>query len=94
VTRNEQAGIAVVGDRGQVVIPRAIRQKVGIGPMTKLLVYAYNDAVIMKKIEISDVASDLKGPYTRIDKKVRRYGPMSDKYISGIVSETRRNRSS
>lgn len=78
--------------KGQVVIPQSIRQKLGIGPKTKLLVYGYDDAVIMKKMEIPDVAKDLERLYAKIDKKVAKYGPLSDKEIDQIVQNSRRKR--
>lgn len=37
--------------------------------------YGYDDTVIMKKTEISDVAKDLERLYARVDKKVAKYGP-------------------
>jgi AbrB family looped-hinge helix DNA binding protein len=52
--------VAVVSSKGQLVIPRSIREKLGIGPKTKLLVYSYRDAVILKKLEVPDVVKELK----------------------------------
>jgi AbrB family looped-hinge helix DNA binding protein len=94
MVKNEQADITVVSGKGQVVIPHAIRQKLGIGPKTKLLVYGYNDVVIMKKIKMPDVAADLRRLYAKIDKKVAKYGTLSDADIDAIISETRHKRSS
>lgn len=92
MARNEKADVTVVSVKGQVVIPHAIRQKLGIGPRTRLLVYGHNDAVIMKKIDIPDVVKDLERLYARIDKKVAKYGPLSDADIDNIISEARRKR--
>jgi AbrB family looped-hinge helix DNA binding protein len=94
MTKGDQGDVTVVSVKGQVVIPLAIRRMLGIGPKTKLLVYGYDDAVIMKKIEIPDVAADLKRIYSRIDKKVAKYGPLSDTDIESIISEARHKRSS
>ncbi|HKU50175.1 MAG TPA: AbrB/MazE/SpoVT family DNA-binding domain-containing protein, partial [Nitrososphaera sp.] len=89
---NDQADVTVVSEKGQVVIPQAIRKKLGIGPKTKLLVYGYNDAVIMKKISIPDVAKDLERLYDKIGKKVAKYGPLSDDEIDQIIIESRRKK--
>lgn len=88
----EEADVTVVSGKGQVVIPQAIREKLGIGPKTKLLVYGYDDAVIMKKMEIPDVIKDLKRIYRKVDKKVKKYGPLSDEEINQIVQQSRRKR--
>ena len=85
--------VDVTGQReGPSRLPQSIEERLKIGPKTKLLVYGYGDAVIMKKIEILDVTKDLERLYARVDKKVAKYGPLSDKDINNIVLETRRKK--
>jgi AbrB family looped-hinge helix DNA binding protein len=50
MAQNEKVDITIVSEKGQVIIPQTIRKKLGIGPKTKLLIYGYRDAVIMKKL--------------------------------------------
>ena len=85
--KTRQAEVTVVSGKGQVVIPQSIRQKLGISPKTKLLVYGYDNAVIMKKMEIPDVAKDLERLFANIDKKVAKYGPLSDNDIDQIIKK-------
>lgn len=92
MAKHEEAEVTVVSGKGQVVIPQSIRKKMGIGPKTKLLVYGYDDAVIMKRMDIPDVARDLERLYARVDKKVAKYGPLSDDDIYQIIQESRRRR--
>lgn len=92
MTQYEEADVTVVSGKGQVVIPQAIREKLGIGPKTKLLVYGYQDAVIMKKLEIPNVIKDLEDLYRRVDQKVKKYGPLSDEEINGIIQQSRKKR--
>src|SRR2546425_5463144 len=47
--RSEEADVVVVSSKGQVVIPQGLRQKLRIGAKSKLLVYPFEDALIMKK---------------------------------------------
>jgi len=88
----EEADVTVVSGKGQVVIPQSLRVKLGIKPKTKLLIYGYQDAVIMKKMEIPDVMKDLERLYRRIDRKVKKYGSLSDEEIDEIIQESRRKR--
>ncbi|MFY3740076.1 MAG: AbrB family looped-hinge helix DNA binding protein [Candidatus Nitrosomirales archaeon] len=88
----EEADVTVVSGKGQVVIPQSLRVKLGIKPKTKLLVYGYQNAVIMKKMEIPDVVKDLERLYRRVDRKVKKYGSLSDEEIDEIIQESRRKR--
>jgi len=88
----EEADVTVVSGKGQVVIPQSLRVKLGIKPKTKLLIYGYQDAVIMKKMEIPDVMKDLERLYRRIDRKVKKYGSLSDEEIDEIIQKSRRKR--
>lgn len=92
MTNYEEADVTVVSGKGQVVIPQSLRVKLGIKPKTKLLVYGYQNAVIMKKMEIPDVVKDLERLYRRVDRKVKKYGSLSDEEIDEIIQESRRKR--
>jgi AbrB family looped-hinge helix DNA binding protein len=87
--QNEKADITVVSEKGQVVIPQTIRKKLGIGPKTKLLIYGYQDAVIMKKLEVPDVTKELQALYKRIDKKIAKYGELANEEINEVIQNYR-----
>jgi AbrB family looped-hinge helix DNA binding protein len=84
--------VTVVSSKGQVVIPQSLRQRLGIKPRSKLLVYGYQDAVIMKKIEIPDVVKDMEEMYKIIDKRIAKYGELSEEEINEIIQKHRRER--
>ena len=94
MTAGEEADVAVVSSKGQIVIPQSIRKRMGIGPKTKLLIYGYDDAVIMKKLDVPDVLKDLERIYRNVDEKARKLGILSDQDVSDIVQESRRKRRS
>ena len=82
----------MVSGKGQVVIPQAIRERLGMGPKTKLLAYGYQDAVIMKKMEIPDVAKELEEIYRRVDARIAKYGELTDEEINEIIQDYRRKK--
>ncbi|MEM1548308.1 MAG: AbrB/MazE/SpoVT family DNA-binding domain-containing protein [Thermoproteota archaeon] len=85
----EKLDVIVVSSKGQVVIPQEIRKKLGINPKTKLLVYGYRDAVILKKMETPNVAKKLREMYKRIDKRIAKYGELTQEEIEEEIQKYR-----
>jgi len=81
--------VAVVSSKGQVVIPQPLRKRFGIKPKSKLVVYGYDDAIIMKKLNVPDVSRELQALYKRVDKKIAEYGEMTDSEIAQIIEQHR-----
>jgi AbrB family looped-hinge helix DNA binding protein len=90
--QKEKADVTVVSEKGQVVIPQAIRKKLGIGPKTKLLVYGYEDAVIMKKLEVPDVTKELEALYKRIDARIAKYGALTQDEVEAEIQQYRKEK--
>jgi len=87
--RYEKPDVVVLSSKGQVVIPKPIRRKLGIGPKTKFIVYGYEDAVIMKKLKVPDVAKELEDIYKRVDIKIAKYGELTNKELEAIIQKHR-----
>lgn len=89
MARYEKPDVAVLSSKGQVVIPQAIRRKLGIGAKTKLIVYGYRDAVIMKKLEVPDVVKELQEIYKKVDAKIAKYGELTNEEIEAVIQRHR-----
>lgn len=87
----EEPEITIVSEKGQVVIPKAIRERMKIAKM-KLLVYCYGDTLILKKLEIPDVEKKLEALYRRIDRKIAKYGDLSEEEIDEEIQRYRREK--
>jgi len=92
MARHEKPDVTVVSAKGQVVIPQSIREKLGIGPKTKLLVYGYQDTVVMKKLKIPNVTRELEEIYRKVDARIAKYGELTDQEINEIIQEHRRKK--
>ena len=92
MTRREKPDLTVVSVKGQVVIPAAIRAKLGLKPKTKLLVYGYEDVVILKKLEVPDIAKELEAMYKRIDKRITKYGEFTQEDVEKEIQKYRKEK--
>ncbi len=58
-----------MGQKGQVVIPKAVRNRHGLGPHTKFLVYSSGDMIVMKKLTMPDLKEMWEEVYRSMDEK-------------------------
>ena len=89
----EEPEIAVVGTKGQIVIPQQLREDLQITPKTKLVLYKKGDKIVMTKLEIPPLAEDLKEFLAEIDetrKDARR--PTEREILAEIQAYRRENR--
>lgn len=84
--------IIVVSDKGQVVIPSYIRDRLGIKPRSKLLVYSVKDAVILKKLSVPDLQKEMRELYKEIDKKIVKYGQLTEQEIQQEIDKHRQGK--
>ncbi len=89
MAKEDKADVTVISEKGQVVIPQSLRQKLGLKPKTKLLVYGYNDAVIMKKMQIPDVRKELQEIYRKVEQRIANHGELTEEEITQLVQKYR-----
>jgi len=89
----DESDVVVVSSKGQVVIPQRVREKLGIAAKSKLLVYPYDDALVMKKLEVEDLESQLDAVFRRVDERSRERGGLTEAEINEIVQRYRHGKS-
>jgi antitoxin PrlF len=52
----EEPEIAIVGSKGQIVIPQRLRKELAIKPNTKLCVYRKDDKLVVVKLKFPPLA--------------------------------------
>jgi AbrB family looped-hinge helix DNA binding protein len=73
--------VTVMSEKGQVVIPKGMREKLKLEPKTKLLIYGHGDTLILKKLVLPDVESELKALWKQIDQKIGKKRRLTQKEI-------------
>jgi bifunctional DNA-binding transcriptional regulator/antitoxin component of YhaV-PrlF toxin-antitoxin module len=61
--------IAIVGTKGQIVIPQRLRRELKIISKTKLIVYRKGDKLVLSRLEIPPLREELKDLFSEIDKR-------------------------
>jgi len=77
--------VTVMGERGQVVIPKEVRMKLGLKPKTKLLVIRRGNVVLMRKLDLERERRELESIFKRVDRRIEKYGEMTEEEIDQII---------
>ena len=88
----EEPEVALVGTKGQVVIPQQMRRKLGIKAKTRLAVYRKGNKLVMTKLEIPSLGEELKDLFQKIDERYKERKRPSEREILEEIQEYRRER--
>ena len=66
------AEITKISTKGQVVIPREIREKLGISASDALQVEQVGDLIVLKKLDLTSLADQLSSDKKKGEQKTRR----------------------
>jgi len=84
--------ITTVSEKGQVVIPQALRERLDLKPKTKLLVYGEGDTIIMKKLYLPDLKEEWERIKKIIEERNRNYGPLTEEEVKREVDAHRKEK--
>ena len=68
----EEPEIAIVGTKGQFVIPQELRRRLAIKPKTKLAIYQKGDKFVVTKLKMPTVGKELDGFFMEIDEQNKK----------------------
>jgi len=85
----EEPDITSVSDKGQVVIPVHLRNRLGLKPRSKLLIYGVKDAIVLKKLTLPDMKKEMHSLWKEIDVKIAKYGGMTEKEVQQEIERYR-----
>ncbi len=76
----EESDVAVVGTKGQIVIPQHFRKELAITPNTKLIVYRKDDKLVVAKLKVPPL-DELKELFKEIDEQNKGKNKPSEQEI-------------
>ena len=85
----ENSDIAVVGTKGQIVIPQRFRKELAITPNTKVVVYRKDDKLVLAKLSIPPIA-ELKELFAEIDQQNKTEKKPSEQEILNAIQAYRK----
>lgn len=88
----EESEIAIVGTKGQIVIPKHIRDDLGIEPKTRLPIYRKGDKIVVTKLRIPPLVEDLKEFLREVDEDCRDRKRITEREILEEIQAYRRER--
>ena len=92
MAQSEKAELTILSEKGQVVIPKKIRSRMGLKPKTKFLVYECEDSVILKKFVEPDFSKEIEAMYKRVDERIAKYGDLSQDDIEEEIQKYRKEK--
>ena len=91
----EQPEVAIVGTKGQIVIPQELRRELQIKPKTKLAVYKRGDKLVLTKLMIPSLGEELRALFREIDRNYQhKKKPTETEILKEIQMYRREKRAS
>jgi AbrB family looped-hinge helix DNA binding protein len=87
----EEFEIAIVGSKGQIVIPQRLRKELAITPNTKLCVYRKDDKLVVVKLMVPPLA-DLKELFKEIDEQNKGKKKLTEEEVLEEIQAYRREK--
>ncbi len=85
----EDPGITRMGKRGQVVIPKHLRESLDLPPRTRFVVYGRGDLIVLKRLQLPDLEEEWEEIFAAVEGKEL---DLSDDDVRREVEAARRER--
>ena len=88
----EEPEVAIVGTKGQIVIPQRFRRELKITPKTKLVVYRKGDKIVVTRLKVPPLGEELKDLFREIDEQNQGKTKPAEKEILEEIQAYRREK--
>jgi AbrB family looped-hinge helix DNA binding protein len=87
----EETDVAVVGTKGQIVIPQRFRKQLKIAPKSKVILYRKDDKIVLTKLSVPPL-ENLEKLFREIDKQNKGKKPPVEEEILEEIQAYRRTK--
>jgi len=87
----EETSVAVVGTKGQIVIPQRFRKQLKIKPKTKVVLYRKDDKLVLAKLNVPPL-EQLEELFREIDKQNKSENTSTEQEILKEIQAYRRSK--
>ncbi len=88
----EEPEIAVVGTKGQIVIPQGFRTELDIEPTNKVAIYMRGDKLVLTKLKTPTLGEEIKALFREIDEQYKGHKRPTEKEILKEIQAYRREK--
>ena len=88
----EKTDIAIVGTKGQIVIPQRFRKDLSLTPNTKIIVYRKDDKLVLEKLAVPPL-EELRELFSEVDKQNKGKKKPTEEEIQKEIAATRKQSS-
>jgi AbrB family looped-hinge helix DNA binding protein len=87
----EETDVAVVGTKGQIVIPQRFRKQLKIAPKSKVILYRKDDKIVLTKLSVPPL-ENLEKLFREIDNQNKGKKPPVEEEILEEIQAYRRTK--
>jgi len=91
IMEQEESDVAVVGTKGQIVIPQRFRKQLKIAPKTKVVLYRKDDKLVLAKLNVPPL-EEIKDLFREIDRQNKGKKPLTEQEILEEIQAYRRTK--
>jgi AbrB family looped-hinge helix DNA binding protein len=82
-----EAEITTMGEKGQVVIPKSLRDLLGVEPHTRFAVFGSGDVIVLRRLALPDIRKEWEAILRTADQKALR---ISQRAVEEEIKAVRR----
>lgn len=86
---SQELEITTMSEKGQIVIPHAIRKEMDLRTRTKFVITYIDNTIVMKTLQVPDIKKEWSGIFKKIDSRKMK---ISDRQVKHEIKKYRKSK--